>query len=58
MKSFSCGDVVPGCDARFVGRTDADILTQVGPHAADAHGLAQVPSEVVDAVRRHTHETA
>ena len=58
MKRFPCGDVVPGCDARFVGRTDADILTQVGPHAADAHGLAQVPSGVVDAVRRHIHETA
>jgi predicted small metal-binding protein len=25
MKRYSCGDVVPGCDARFVGRTDADI---------------------------------
>lgn len=58
MKRFSCGDVVPGCDARFVGRTDADILTQVGPHAADAHGLAQVPAEVVEAVHRHLHETA
>ena len=58
MKSFSCGDVVPGCDARFVGRTDADILTQVGPHACRRARLAQVPSEVVDAVRRHIHETA
>ena len=58
MKSFACGDVVPGCDARFLGRTDADILSQVGSHASEAHGLHQVPSDVADAVRRHIHETA
>lgn len=51
MKRFSCGDVVPGCDATFVGEGDDDILAQVGAHAAGVHGLAEVPSELVGAVR-------
>ena len=26
MKSFACGDVVPDCQARFEGGSDAEIL--------------------------------
>lgn len=51
MKQFACGDVVPGCDARFVCSTDDEILTQVAQHAARAHGLTTVPESVVSAVR-------
>lgn len=50
MKSFACGDVVPGCDARFVGADDGAILGQVADHAAAAHGLTDVPAELVAAV--------
>ena len=51
MKQFACGDVVPGCGERFTGATTDDILGQVAAHAATDHGLAEVPPEVVDAVR-------
>ncbi len=51
MKQFACGDVVPGCEARFVCSTDDEILTQVAQHAARAHGLTTVPESVVAAVR-------
>lgn len=51
MKSFTCGDVVPGCDARFVCSTDDEILFQVAQHAADAHGMTNIPANVIDAVR-------
>lgn len=51
MKQFACGDVVPGCDARFVGASDDDILSQVAAHAASAHGLTDVSPELVDQVR-------
>lgn len=51
MKSFACGDVVPGCDARFVCSSDDEILFQVAQHAAQAHGMNVVPAHVVDAVR-------
>jgi predicted small metal-binding protein len=51
MKFFSCGDVVPGCDAHWVRDTEADILAAVAEHAAEAHHLHTVPAEVADAVR-------
>jgi predicted small metal-binding protein len=51
MKSFACGDVVPGCDARWVCDTDDDILAAVAQHAAAEHGLTSVPAGLVDAVR-------
>jgi predicted small metal-binding protein len=51
MKSFACGDVVPGCDAHWVCGTDDEILVAVAQHAADAHGLTSVPAELVGAVR-------
>ncbi|CAN5410734.1 hypothetical protein BH10ACT1_BH10ACT1_18880 [soil metagenome] len=51
MKQFACGDVVPGCGERFTGASDDEILGQVAAHAAADHGMADVPAEVVDAVR-------
>ena len=51
MKTFACGDVVPGCDARFVCPTDDDILTAVAHHAATDHGLTSIPTELIEAVR-------
>lgn len=51
MKSFACGDVVPGCDARFVCSDDDEILVQVARHAADVHGLIEVPRSLVQSVR-------
>jgi len=53
MKSFACGDVVPGCDARFVCSTDDDILADVARHALEVHGLSQVPPTLVQSVRDH-----
>lgn len=50
MKQFACGDVVPGCDATFVGIDDAAILTQVAVHASADHGLVEVSPELVGAV--------
>lgn len=51
MKSFACGDVVPGCDARWVCSTEDEILVAVAGHAAAAHGLQEVPAELVQSVR-------
>lgn len=50
MVRFTCGDVVPGCTATFVGDHDEDILEQVGVHAAGVHDLAVVPSELAGSV--------
>jgi predicted small metal-binding protein len=53
MKTFACGDVVPGCDARFVCSDDDEILSAVARHAAEAHGLVEVPAPLVASVRSH-----
>lgn len=52
MKSFACGDVVPGCEARWVCSTEDEVLAGVGAHAAAVHGLTEVPAELVESVRR------
>ena len=52
MKSFACGDVVPGCEARWVCSTEDEILVQVGAHAASVHGLTELPYELVSSVQK------
>ncbi len=49
--SLSCGDVMPGCAATFSAETEDELLGQVGPHAAEAHGVTEVTPEVLEAVR-------
>ena len=51
MKKFACGDVVPGCDAHFVGSSEDEILMSVARHAAEVHGIVEVPAELVSTVR-------
>lgn len=50
MKSFRCGDVVPGCTRAFTG-TDEDILVQVARHAQADHGLVEIPASLVAQVQ-------
>ncbi len=51
MKEFSCGDVIPGCTATFSGECEDDILTQLGPHAAQTHGMSDVPDDILQQAR-------
>lgn len=51
MKQFFCGEVVPGCTARFEAASEDEILTQVAVHARKDHGMANIPSELVTQVR-------
>jgi len=51
MKTFACGDVVPGCTAHFTAADESAILGLVAQHASADHGLAHVSPELVDAVR-------
>jgi predicted small metal-binding protein len=50
MKSFRCGDVVPGCTASFSG-SDDEILARVAEHAQQEHQLESVPPELIAQVR-------
>jgi predicted small metal-binding protein len=51
VKTFACGDVVPGCTTTFTGPDEASVLGQVAAHASVDHGLASVPPELVEQVR-------
>ena len=51
MKTFACGDVVPGCTHTFTGPDDGAVLDQVARHAGADHGLTTVPPELVEQVR-------
>jgi predicted small metal-binding protein len=51
MKRFACGDVVAGCDGVVTGETDEEVLEAAARHAASAHGMSDVPDEVVAAIR-------
>jgi predicted small metal-binding protein len=50
MKEFKCGVLVPGCDAAFQGESEDEILEEISAHARDAHGMDEVPPEVVDKI--------
>jgi predicted small metal-binding protein len=51
MKEFRCGELVPGCEWRIEGESENQILEEVALHAREAHGMDEVPPEVVDTVR-------
>ena len=52
MKSFACGDVIPGCSGRVTAADEEGILSWAGRHAPEVHGLDVTP-ELVDTVRAH-----
>jgi predicted small metal-binding protein len=51
MKLFRCGDVVPGCDAEFNKPTEDELLNAIAVHAYTAHGLGELPPELLTRVR-------
>jgi len=50
LKQFKCGDVVLGCE--WVTRRDdeTELFAEIQSHARDAHGMDEVPPEVVDEI--------
>ena len=50
MKQFNCGEVVPGCQWVARGEAEEELWVEISSHARDAHGMDEVPPEVVDAI--------
>lgn len=48
--ALACGDVMPGCGARFEADTKEGLMEQVGPHARDVHDITELTPEVLEAV--------
>lgn len=53
MKEYACGDVVPGCGARFQVGSETEMLELCTVHARHDHGLtdAQMPDDLVSRIR-------
>jgi predicted small metal-binding protein len=51
MKQFKCGDVVLGCEWVSLGEDDTELFADIQSHAREAHGMDEVPPEVVDQIR-------
>ncbi len=50
-EKLACGDVVARCDGVVTGETENEVLAAAAEHAASAHGMTEVPDEVVAAIR-------
>lgn len=50
-KSISCRDVGVDCDFQATGETVEDIMQQAAAHAKSAHGMDQIPPELVAMVQ-------
>ena len=50
MKQFKCGDVVLGCKWVTRSEDDEELFAEISSHARDAHGMDEVPPEVVDKI--------
>jgi predicted small metal-binding protein len=51
MKSFACGDVIPGCTGQVTAAAEDGIFSWAAAHAAEVHGITQVTPELVAQIR-------
>ncbi len=54
---LTCGDVMPGCDATFSAESEDELLAEVGPHAAEAHGITEITPDVLESVKGAIRQT-
>ncbi|WNV75966.1 DUF1059 domain-containing protein [Geodermatophilus sp. DSM 44513] len=53
MKSFACGDIIPGCGATFTAADEQGVLVQTRRHAVESHGATAPGTESDVRVRPH-----
>lgn len=58
MKQFSCGDVVPGCNASFEAADESSLFGQITVHARVAHGLTDISPALLSQVRSKVRDTS
>jgi predicted small metal-binding protein len=47
---LACGDVMPGCSARFETTERDQLLSQVAAHASADHGITEITPAILQAV--------
>lgn len=50
-KKISCADIVPGCAFTAEAGSEEELLKKVAAHAGHAHGLKDVPPDVLEKVK-------
>lgn len=50
MFKLACGDVMPGCAARFESSDRSQLMGQVASHAAAVHGLTSLSSDAMASI--------
>jgi predicted small metal-binding protein len=56
MKVIRCRDVGVDCDFEAHGETAEDVLNQCGAHARTAHGMSEIPAELLEKVKAAIHD--
>jgi predicted small metal-binding protein len=51
MKQFRCGDVVLGCQWETRSEDEQKLFEEIRAHAREAHGMDEVPPEVVHQIQ-------
>ena len=51
MKEWRCSTIVPECEWTYGSESEEEILEQAAAHAREAHGMDEVPPEIVDRIR-------
>ncbi len=55
-KIINCRDVGVDCDFEARGETEQEVLEQCAEHARSAHGMSEIPPEMLEKVRRSIRE--
>jgi predicted small metal-binding protein len=50
-KELSCADMGVNCDFKATGETLQEVLQKAGEHAATAHGITNMPPEMLSQVQ-------
>ncbi len=54
-KVMRCRDVGPDCDFEAKGNTEEEVLQQVAVHAGSAHGITDIPADMLAKVKAAIH---
>lgn len=55
-KKLSCRDVGVDCDFEATGETVEEIMQKAAQHARDAHGMTEIPPELVEKCQQAIRE--
>ena len=50
MFKLACGDVMPGCAARFEANDHEVLLAQVAGHAGEVHGITDITPGIMQSI--------